>query len=213
MHQWQITCAHIYTYFKFWFSVRRRHGTVHHNALGCGLGDLQLIRWDHFKCVTIMVAFCHNHCHNTYKLSNVNKSLQTNTSTKGRAKTLKTHSPFTIFNPTGYCLLLVTQMCDTHHFTAQHFACDGNRHSTVMWQHCFLPNEPTTAPTHSVEVTTDSESAATTASCGWLALGRTWKWRVRGRRPCARVVNKAQSTSLPGRQPTRYSPLKRVSLN
>jgi len=55
----------------------------------------------------------------------------------------KTHSPFTIFSQTDYCFLLLTQMCDTHHFTAQNFACESNRHPTVMWQHCFLPDEQT----------------------------------------------------------------------
>lgn len=66
------------------------------------------------------------------------------TSTKGRViNPYKTHSPFTIFNPTDYCCLLLAQMCDTHHFTAQHFACEANRHSTVMWQHCFRPDEQT----------------------------------------------------------------------
>lgn len=67
----------IYTYFQFWFSVYRCDSTVHHNALGCGLGNLQLIRWDHLKSVTMMAVFRHNHCHCTYKLSNVNKSSQT----------------------------------------------------------------------------------------------------------------------------------------
>lgn len=45
--------------------------------------------------------------------------------------------------------------------------------------------------------------------CGGLADGRTSKWRcLGGRRPCARVVNKAHGICLPVRQPTRYSPLK-----
>lgn len=93
----------------------------------------------------MMAIFCHNHCHYTCKLSNAKKkSLQMYTSTKGRVRnSYKTHSPFTIFNPTDYCFLLLTQMCDTHHFTAQHFACEVNRHTTVMWQHCFLPDEQT----------------------------------------------------------------------
>lgn len=96
-------------------------------------------------------------------------------------------------------------------FTAQHFAWES-KPALYCQMAALLPSwrANSTAPTHSVEVAMDSESATTTASCGALDVGRTSKWRLQGRRPCAPVVNKAQGTSLPERQPKRYSPLKRV---
>jgi len=79
-----------------------------------------------------------------------------------------------------------------------------------MWQHCFLPGEQT-APHRLTRLKSRwiVKVPPLLLAVVHLMLGGL-RNDVYGDDDRALVVNKAQGTSLPERQPKRYSPLKRV---